>query len=84
LAGEGDQNEGDRQSAPNPKQCPCGVGWHVNNASASFNARPKANDIAALHATIEFPNLGQCDGECPPRNIPSPLLDYLAEQSKLV
>src|SRR5262249_10573833 len=62
LAGEGDQNDGDRQSSANPKQCPCGVDWAVNNASAFFNAKPNAIDIATLYATIQFPALGSCDG----------------------
>jgi len=64
LAGQGDQNEGDRQQSASPTQCPCGVDWAVNSAGQYFNARPNAADIAALYATIQFPNLGSCEGEC--------------------
>jgi hypothetical protein len=64
LVDYGGQNEGDRQSSPDPKQCPCGVDWACNNDSQILAARPAAAAIAALLAGIPDPALGSCDGEC--------------------
>lgn len=66
LAGYDGANEGDREKSWDPKKCPGGKDWTCNNTSQFFPARPTPAQIAALLATIDYPNIGTCEGDCIP------------------
>src|SRR5580700_10340302 len=65
LVEDGDDTTGGYQWE-NPHQCVCGLSWDVHDASAFFNAKPTAPDIATLYATIQYPDTPseKCDGDC--------------------
>jgi len=65
LVEDGDNTKDGYQWAE-PNKCVCGLSWDVNTASAFFNVKPTPKDIAALYATIKFPDTPSetCDSPC--------------------
>jgi hypothetical protein len=55
LIEDGD-NTTDGYKLSEPNKCECGLSWNVHDASAFFNEKPTAQDIATLYATIQFPD----------------------------
>jgi hypothetical protein len=69
LADYGGDNVGHRESSPDPKACPGGMDWRVNNDAKFFNAKPVQADITALLNGIVAPTIGTCDGLCEAREV---------------